>query len=450
MNPAHDGRPAANGFPLSRRAIRTREQPISWLMAQAVRNPDVISLAAGLVDYDSLPDKAALRACHAVLGNRRTARLALQYGTTDGLLALKRAVLDRFLRSDGRALRRGALTERHVVVTSGSQQLLCLAADTTLDPGDIVLLDDPSYFVFMGCIESVGARGIGIPVDGEGMRVDLLERRLASLDREGLGRRVKLVYVVTYYENPTGLCLSPARRRALFRLAERRARTRPLYVLEDAAYRALRYDGPDTPSIKSLDRENRLVVYADTFSKPFSPGLRTGFGFLPEALVDPILRLKGNWDFGSANLNQYVLLQALKSGDYDRHVGRLRRAYRRKRNAMAQSLEAHMPPGVRWRKSGGGLYIWLVLPAGVDTGPQSPLFRRSMERGVLYVPGEYCFADGRSAPKPENGIRLSFGEASIPKIRDGVRRLAACIREIAAGRGRPQSTSTPTSATAPV
>ncbi len=172
------------------------------------------------------------------------------------------------------------------------------------------------------------------------------------------------------------------------------------------------------------------MILARTFSKTFSPGVKIGYGVLPRGLIDPILRLKGNHDFGSANFNQQLLERALVSGDYDRHVARLRSLYGRKRDVFVAALERYLAPvaaDVHWTHPNGGLFVWLSVPEEIDTGFEGPLFPRSLQEGVLYVPGEYAFAP-EPGPVPRNHLRLTFGVPSEAELEEGARRLGAALR----------------------
>jgi len=417
----------------SQKSVRTGEQPISYLLKQAVANRNMISLAAGLVDHETLPHEAVREAAGEILGDPETGRRALQYGTIRGDDRLRGLMLEHLGRLEGVDPSRLGLGSEHVVVTSGSQQLLYLVSDMLVDPGDIVIVSAPSYFVYLGTLENLGARAVSIPMDADGMRTDLLEERLEQLEREGLLPRVKLIYVVSYFQNPTGLTLSAERRPELVRIAQRFSRDHRILVLEDAAYRELCYEGAVPPSVKRHDPANEWVVLAQTFSKPFSPGLKTGIGFLPDELVEPLDQQKGNHDFGSANFNQHLLAHAMASGRYAQQVQALVRQYRTKLTAMLDGLEAalgDLRPEVDWTRPRGGLYVWVTAPEGVDTGPDGELLACCLERGVLYVPGQYCYGPAEpGAAVPTHHMRLSFGVQSPENIQEGLHRLADALRE---------------------
>lgn len=414
---------------LSQAARRAGDSPISDLMARAIACPDLISLAAGFVDHGTLPVAATSEAVGSLLADPLEGRRALQYGTTRGDLHLRQRLLRLVESQDGADAGAYERALDRLVVTSGSQQLLYLLAEVLLDPGDIVLVESPSYFVFLGVLRARGARVIGVEVDDGGMRIDSLEERLAEIECRGELERVKMIYTVSEHSNPTGLSLEAERRGALVRVATAWSRETRIYVVEDAAYRGLTFDGPDPRSIWSHDEEGQTVVLARTFSKTYSPGLKIGYGILPEPLVRPVLALKGNHDFGSTHFAQQLLERVLADGHYERQMEILRSTYRGKRDAMLGALDGELGSlgdHVRWTRPGGGIYVWLTLPEKVETGRDSRFFASCLEEGVLYVPGEYAFAEEPRRPLSHHA-RLSFGVASPDALVEGVRRLARAL-----------------------
>jgi 2-aminoadipate transaminase len=368
-----------------------------------------------------------------LLARPESAQAALQYGTTPGYAPLREKLLAHVTSLDGVTPRELSLTSDEVVVTTGSQQLLYLVTELLCDPGDLVITETPTYFVYLGMLESLGVRALGVPVDEEGLNTDALEDVLGRLARAGEIDRLRLIYTCNYFQNPSGLTLSLPRRRHLLELARRYSRGRRLFILEDAAYREVRYDGPDLPSVKSLDAGNQHVILAMTFSKACAPGLKTGYGLLPCELVGPVLGLKGGHDFGSNNLAQHLLDRLLATGAYRRHVAELCRVYRQKRDALLGALEREFRPwpGVRWTRPEGGLYVWLTFPPGVDAGPDSPLMRAALREGVLYVPGRFCCPNSDAGtPVHSREARLSFGNVPLAKIGEAVRRLARAAAPI--------------------
>jgi 2-aminoadipate transaminase len=398
-------------------------------MRTALENPGIISLAAGFVDQRSLPVEITRQATTELLASDDVARKALQYGTTAGDRGLRLRLIDGLERGDGVPVGSYSDAIHRTVVTTGSAQLIYLICEALLDPGDIVLVEWPTYFVFLGPVETRGARAIGIPIDDHGMRLDSLDATLERLDEIGELDRVKLIYTIPEHANPTGISLAAERRKPLLDIARKWSREQRIFVLEDAAYRGLSFDGHEPPSVFSHDRTGETVILARTFSKTFSPGLKIGYGVLPESLVEPILYLKGNHDFGSANFNQCLLETVLADGTHDEHVSRLRGVYRRKRDLFLAALDEHLGalrPEVEWTRPNGGLFVWLTVPSDLDTGFDGPLFPRCVEEGVIYVPGEHAFAPEPDAP-PRNHLRLTFGVPSEADLVEGSRRLASAL-----------------------
>jgi 2-aminoadipate transaminase len=399
-------------------------------MQQAVENPQVISLAAGLVDPATLPLQEVLQAAESIFGTVNSGRGALQYGTTHGYLRLRRLLLEHLAQLEHVAVEDLGVGIENVLLTTGSQQLLSLVCEILFDPGDICIVAGPTYFVFAGNLAGVGARAVTIPIDEQGMKIDALEAALADLQAAGELGRVKLIYVVSYYDNPAGTCLSASRRSELLAVAKKWSRDQRILILEDAAYRELRYDGPELASIWSYDSSRDWVIYAQTFSKTFSPGVRVGFGIVPTELIGPLCDRKGNEDFGSSNLAQHLIASVMQQGLYQTHLAQVQAGYRAKRDAMLAAAEKYFAEleGVSWHHPHGGLYVWMSLPENIATSFESVLFQAAVRAGVMYVPGDICYAHSQT-PRPDHQMRLSFGVQTQEGIDLGMQRLAGVIRQ---------------------
>ena len=472
---------------------RTTEPPISWLMHAALSRPKLISLAAGFTDNTALPVAEARTALNQVLRSPKTGQPALQYGLTAGDLALRKLTAAHLRKLDwgGTPCRRPKNQgRRHAVppeiysterllITSGSQQLLYLTAEALCNEGDIVLVEDPTYFVFLGILQSRGLRARAVRLERDGLDLAHLEKVLTSRKRSGELRRVKFFYLVSYFQNPTGITTSFEKKRGLLKLLRKfeRAAGHSIYLLEDAAYRELRFQKNNqaqssisTPSPRpsgaragaragargfefettglltsppsSLGRGEgevksalavpgaaERVIYAGTYSKPFATGVRVGYGILPKPLFTAMKHIKGNHDFGTSNLLQHLVVRALASGIYGRHVARLQKRYAHKARVMKLAIKKHFPPAVEWWEPEGGLYFWARLPRGLATGMKSKIFSTALKNDVLYVPGELCYADDPARRKPNHEMRISFGSASEKDIREGIARLGAVLRK---------------------
>jgi 2-aminoadipate transaminase len=430
---------------MSRRAHWAAENTvISRLMAEALARPELISLAAGFVDTTTLPVEPLRIAFDALWSDSVRCRAALQYGTTIGHTPLRDAILQRMLMSDRQAGNPHKPSIEQVVLTAGSNQILELVADTLLDPGDIVLTSAPSYFVYLSTLNGMGARTVGVAMDRDGMIPEALDEQFARFRASGELSKVKAVYVTSYFDNPCGVSTPVERRHAILEIVRKWSQENFIYILEDAAYRELRYFGEDVPSLYSLAWDGltnkssasgiaeERVVYAGTFSKSFSPGVRIGWGVLPKSLVGPVLAQKGNLDFGSPHLNQVLMALVMETGLFDKNLKTVCDQYRSKLSATLAGIDAYLVPlGCSpWTRPGGGLYVWLQLPEHVDATLHGSLFGHALEQGMMFVPGDCCFPnEGHAAPK--NVLRLSFGVPSIEQIGQGLLLLAEAVRRVA-------------------
>jgi 2-aminoadipate transaminase len=417
---------------LSDHAQRSAHQAIGFLMQQAVENADCISLAAGLVDEQSLPVSTARESVNDLLSDVDAGRKILQYGTTPGPEPLRQVIRSYLAELEQRSDGLKDLPLSQLFMTTGSQQLLSLVSQALFNPGDICLVAAPTYFVFIDVLQAAGAKIVPVKSDENGMQPEALEQALQKIEAAGELHRVRLVYVVSYFENPSGISVSAERRPALLEITQRYSKSHRILLLEDAAYRELRYEGTADPSIWSFDKSRETVILAQTFSKSFSPGIRVGFGVLPQALIKAVSDLKGNEDFGSAHLNQHVMASVLKNGVYKQHVQLVRDSYRKKRDAMLAAVQTEFGDiaGVEWVRPSGGMYVWMKLPDTIGTGFQSELFKQATQVDkVMYVPGELCYP-AAWAERPRCEMRLSFGVQGIDGITEGIRRLARAVRSV--------------------
>lgn len=427
---------------------RTAPPPISWLMQAALSRPQIISLAAGFTDSATLPVKISRQVLNRVLRSSKTGQPALQYGITAGetnlrqLTARHLQTLDQSPSSLSSSRQRKSRTStkdeddkihswERTMITGGSQQLLYMTVEALGDEGDIVLVEDPTYFVFLSILQSRGLRARGVRLERDGLDLGHLETVLQRLKKSGGLRRTKALYLISYFHNPTGVTTSFEKKRGVLKLLKKfeGAAGHPIYLIEDAAYRELRFKGPDIRSALMVPGAAERVIYTGTYSKPYAPGARVGFGILPKLLFTAVQRIKGNHDFGTANLLQQLLAGELKTGLYDRHVAKIRTRYGRKAQGMKQALARHFPSNVEIWESGGGLYFWTRLPKNISTGVKSKVFRTALKNDVLYVPGELCYADDPARRKPDHEMRLSFGSASEENLREGIKRLGAVLRK---------------------
>ncbi len=399
-------------------------------MMQALNYPDLLSLAAGFVDNATLPCEATQRAMQRLSCNEALLRRSLQYDSAAGSQAFRSALVDYSYRNWPAAQ---PSTDR-VVLTAGSNQFLHLLAEALIDPGDIVIAASPTYFVFLGTLRGVEARVIGVRADENGMCMDSLEQALARIAATGESSKLKAIYTVTDFDNPAGSTLSLERRQRLLEIVQRWRREQgPLLILSDNAYQQLRFEGSELPPLTALSpTASDFVIELGTFSKSFSPGIRVGWGVVPDDMVSRLLEIKSNMDFGSPHFSQILMWEALVSGELEQHLPTIIAGYRAKRDAMLAALHAQLGDveGVAWRVPQGGLYIWLSLPEHIDASENGPLWKFATESGVLYVPGNYC-CPPEGQPVQNNSMRLSYGVQSSAGITEGITRLAAAVRRVA-------------------
>src|SRR5580698_8169733 len=311
---------------LSRLGRRSEAPAISWLMEVALSRPQLISLAAGFTDNESLPVHEARELLDEILRNNKTGQPALQYGSTAGDPMLRELTAQDFRLMDGVLDNDKAYSAERMIITNGSQQMLYMVTEAMCDEGDIVLVEDPTYFVYLGILQSHGLQGRGVRITQDGIDLEHLAATLARLKKSGEIKRVKMLYLVSYYQNPTGVTTGFAKKLAALKLLRQyeKAAGHPIYLLEDAAYRELRFQGEDVKSALSVKGFANRVLYAGTYSKPFASGTRVGFGILPEPVYTAVARVKGNHDFGTSNLLQQMMKRAILSGRYEKHQHVLR------------------------------------------------------------------------------------------------------------------------------
>jgi 2-aminoadipate transaminase len=363
--------------------------------------PDVISFAGGFPDPDTFPRARVTTLLEELAASGETT--AFQYAPTRGLAGLLDALASRLETLQGRRPENDEL-----LITSGAIEALELIAKSFLDPGDLVVVEAPTYLGSIQAFRSFEATLVAVGTDERGLDVDDLERRL-----EG-GLRPKLVYSIPDHQNPAGVSLSADRRSQLVALAQRYE----FLIVEDVAYRELTFSGESLPSLWSLAPD--VVVQAGTMSKIFFPGVRLGWAVGPADISTRLVSAKQNTDQCAGALGQRLFEESVRRGWVEEQLVLSRALYRRKCQRMLAALERWMPDGARWTRPEGGFFSWLTLPSGVDS---VDVARRAGERGVGIVPGTLFFPDGRGA----DWLRLSFSMITETQIDDGIERLAAVL-----------------------
>jgi len=405
---------------------RAHAPTIAKLMTLALENPRLLSLAAGFTDNHTLPVGEVSTAV-AILAKARAADPEyLQYGMNQGRIGLRRQLAQQLLAHEPELAGNPVATENRFIITNGSQQALYLAMQVLCSPGDIVLVDRPSYFVFLEMLTGLGIEARSMPTGPSGaLDRNGLRALLASMKADGSAARLKAVYFVSYFSNPSGRSQSAEEKNLI--AEELAAANLIIPAIEDAAYRELYFTTPHpAPSLLSLPAWVDFPrFYTSTLTKAFATGLKVGYG----TCTDPkwlakMLHVKGHHDFGSAHLNQAICEHALVTGAFQSHLTQtLRPIYAHKMEVLHTALEAGglRAKGWRWEKPTGGLYLWLEAPASLDTGLDSAFCCGCVDAGVLYVPGDLCFGD-----KPaKNFVRLSYGVLSEPNLVEAARRFCS-------------------------
>jgi len=372
--------------------------------------PGMISFAGGLPDPNLFPINEYEEALARVMELHGPA--ALQYGMTEGLTSLRTQLVQHLI-DEGITCPE---TIENVILTTGSQQALDLLGLLLLDPGDTVLVEGPSY---LGALQAFSLRQPNfeaVEMDASGLRIDLLADRIADLKRAG--RPAKFLYTIPTFQNPTGITMTLERRQQLVKLALRE----DLLIIEDDPYGRLRFRGEALPSLKSLDACD-MVISLRTFSKTLAPALRTGYVVGPPNLLRRLVILKQAADLCSPTLNHYVIAEMLQNGAMERYIQHVIKVYGHKETMMAAALEAHLgQTGTRWTEPDGGMFFWLELPDGLDSGA---LLAQALEVGVAYVKGVAFYSDGVSG---SNCLRLNFSQPNVSQIESGIARLATIIK----------------------
>jgi len=374
-------------------------------MSALIERPGIISFAPGQPSPETFP-VAAFQEIIADVVARESAG-AFQYILTRGLASLIAAV------QEYAALKGMPTTTGEMLITEGSQQGLDLVSRVLLDPGDVVLVERPSYIGATSAFRASRARMAGVRLGEEGLDLEDLRRRHAECVAGG--RRPKFLYVIPSFQNPSGISHAPDRRRDLLEAA----RALDLLVIEDDPYGDLYFEAAPLPTLRSLDPER--VVYLSSFSKILAPGLRTAFLIGPEEILAKVEIAKQSANLCGSGLDQRVILACLRRGLIDAQKERIRPYYRAKRDAMLAALEVEMPAGVRWTRPAGGLFVWVTLPEGLDA---EVLLEAAVAEGVAYVAGGPFHVDGGGA----NTMRLTFAKEDALTIAEGVRRLGRVVR----------------------
>jgi 2-aminoadipate transaminase len=389
-------------FQLARRAERMNPSIIREIL-KVTERPGIISLAGGLPSADTFPVEAMREAAARVL--TEAPREALQYAASEGFAPLRDWVAAHLNEQQGMGV-----SPAQVLLTTGSQQGLDLAAKVLIDEGSRVLVETPTYLGALQAFTPYEPRIEAVDSDHEGPVPEALARAA------GTGDRARFAYLLPNFQNPSGHVYSEARREAIVAVA----REHGLPLLEDNPYGDLWYDTP--PPRPLAARVPDSVIYLGSFSKVLAPGLRLGYVVAPQALYPKLLQAKQAADLHTSILNQRIVFEVLRTGMLDTHVPTIRERYRRHRDAMQAALQTHLSGLATWVKPTGGMFFWLELKPGLDA---MALLPKAVEAGMAYVPGTAFYAQ---APQP-NTLRLSFVTAPPDKIEAGIAMLAQVLKD---------------------
>ena len=395
-----------------RYAQRVRQMTASEIRAlfAVASRPEVVSLAGGAPYVSALP----LDAVGAMLSRLAVDHGAstLQYGIGQGSLELRERICEVMALSgiDGET---GASPE-DVVVTVGGQQAIDLVARLFLDPGDVVIAEGPTYVGALGAFQAAQARVVHVAMDDDGLIPEALEATIQQV--AAAGQRAKFLYTIPTYQNPAGVTLSEQRRERVLEICERAG----LLVVEDDPYGQLGFDGEAPAPLRARRRSG--VFYLSTFSKTFAPGLRVGWVLAPHAVREKLVIASEAQILCPSAFAQAAVTAYLSTMPWREQLKSYREIYQERRDALLSSLAQLMPAGTQWTRPGGGLFVWVTLPEGLDAKAMVP---RALGARVAYVPGTGFFADGGGT----GNLRLNFSFSAPDRIREGIRRLAGVVEQ---------------------
>lgn len=390
----------------SERAANIKQSAVRDVFDISMR-PGLVSLAGGNPYLQSLPlDKLGQTAARIIAEDGMT---ALQYGGGQGTEEL-RAQICEIMSAEGILDAR----PENVIITAGSQSAQDVATKVFCNPGDVVLVENPTYVGALNTFEAYQVQVEAVDMDDDGLVPELLEAKIAALQAEG--KAIKFLYTIPNFNNPSGITLAPARRQRIVDICS----DANILVLEDNPYGLLRFDGKPLAPMRAANEHD--VIYMGSFSKIFAPGLRIGWALVPEHLQRRFYLASEAVTLCPPTLNQMIISAYLRDYDWRGQIDTYRALYEERCNALLVALEEHMPSGLTWTRPDGGFFVWVTLPEGVDT---YPLLKKAIEAGVVFIPG----AAFTHSDEPSNKLRLAFSAVPPESIAEGVRRLAPVLQE---------------------
>lgn len=369
-----------------------------------IEEADIISFAGGLPASELFPVEEMKKVSVKVLDEN--GEEALQYSGSQGYLPLRNHIAKR-MNEKGKT----NVKAEDILVTSGSQQALDFAGNVFLDEGDIVLCESPSYLGALNAFKGYKPEIMEVPTDKEGMITEELEKMLKE------NAKVKFIYVIPDFQNPTGITWSLDRRKKFMEVVNKYE----IPVIEDNPYGELRYEGEFLPALKSFDTKG-LVIYLGTFSKIFCPGYRLGWTCASKDILQKFITCKENSDLQTSTIGQRELSKYIDDYDLDEHVEKIKSTYKKRRDLMLDCMEKEFPEGVSFTHPHGGLFTWVKLPEKLNA---QDLMKKCVENKVAYVPGGFFFPEGNK----ENYFRLNYSSSKEEKIVEGIKRLGDVLKE---------------------
>lgn len=373
-------------------------------LLKLTEKPEVISFAGGLPAPELFPIDEMKKISQIVLDEEGKA--ALQYSTTEGYAPLRKHIADRM-----NSKAKTNVTKDDILITNGSQQGLDFAGKVFLDEGDVVLCESPSYLGALNAFKAYLPKFIEVPTDNDGMIMEELEKILETTDR------VKMIYVIPDFQNPTGRTWPMERRNKFMEIINKFE----IPVIEDNPYGELRFEGEVLPSLKSMDKKG-LVIYLGSFSKIFCPGYRIGWTCASKEILSKFIFVKQGSDLQASSISQREISKYMDLYDLDKHVEKLKEVYKRRRDLMLKTMKEELPEGLEYTYPEGGLFTWVELPKELDS---RVIMQECVENNVAYVPGGSFFPNGGK----ENCFRLNYSTMSDEKIVEGIKRLAKVLKK---------------------
>lgn len=371
-------------------------------LLKLTEQPEVISFAGGLPAPELFPVKELVDISRKVL--EEDGQSALQYCPTEGFKPLRKIIAEQRMKPAG-----VDMSEDNILLTNGSQQAIEFSGKLFLDKGDAVIVESPSYLGAINAFNCYQPKYIEIPMDNDGMRMDLLEKALEEHPE------VKMIYTIPDFQNPSGITMSVERRKKLAELAAKYH----MPVIEDNPYGDLIFEGKRHPSIKSFDKAG-YVMYLGTFSKTFCPGMRLGWICANEEILQKYIILKQGADLQCSTISQREAARFMQEYDLNDHIERVKQVYKKRRDVMLNSMKQYFPTGITYTHPTGGLFTWVELKEGLDA---KEILQEAMKENVAFVPGGSFFANGGRS----NHFRLNYSNMSEEKIAEGIKRLGKVL-----------------------